>query len=495
MRILERSWSRHLLSIRSMPCSAKDKGELKGVSGLSLGISVTAVCISIACLLQIFVFSSPLNQCSCPQIEQPRAIPEKPNNGSVTGKTARGPPKDKTDNEVFDKSIERPAEKQHPRTRRQTQSKTQSNTNTALGGYLHNAILRLQQQVVALEIRTQYLQEQSTKKQSQQPIRGPPGPAGTSGRDGIDGRPGMDGPMGHPGRDGPQGKDGYPGSPGSAGPPGVNGLPGTRGERGFKGQKGETGQKGDHGTTGLKGVRGISGMPGENGEPGIPGQSGMKGQKGENGQTTCYVTERGRRLEKPCSDASSDQELRDGSSGDMGGLTYVRWGRTTCPVGSARIVYSGQAAGSRHDKPRTGGSPFICVPNQPWYFGQVDPSTPLANASDRSPQSQALDKTRSLLHGTYFYLSCVLCLVRRRSVQIMLPARKECYRGWHREYDGYLAVQTNWKDHKNVICIDRHSRGLLQEAQYVRGLYASCETLSCPPYVQSERLPCVVCTM
>ena len=101
---------------------------------------------------------------------------------------------------------------------------------------------------------------------------------------------------------------------------------------------------GDYGATGLKGARGISGMPGENGEPGIPGQSGMKGQKGENGQTTCYVTERGRRLEKPCSDASSDQELRDGSSGDMGGLTYVRWGRTTCPVGSARIVYSGNKA-------------------------------------------------------------------------------------------------------------------------------------------------------
>ena len=144
----------------------------------------------------------------------------------------------------------------------------------------------------------------------------------------------------------------------------------------------------------------------------------------------------------------------------------------------------GQAAGSRHDKPRTGGSPFTCVPNQPWYFGQVDPSTPLANVSNRSPESQALDKTKSLLHGTYFFLSWALCLVRRRSVQIMLPARKECYRGWHREYDGYLAVQTNWKDQKNVICIDRHSRGLLQEAEYVRGLYASCETFSCPPYVR-----------
>ena len=101
---------------------------------------------------------------------------------------------------------------------------------------------------------------------------------------------------------------------------------------------------GDRGATGLKGARGISGIPGENGEPGIPGRSGMKGQKGENGQTTCYVTERGRRLEKPCIDASLYQQPRDESSGDMGGLTYIRWGRTTCPTGGARIVYSGNKA-------------------------------------------------------------------------------------------------------------------------------------------------------
>lgn len=156
---------------------------------------------------------------------------------------------------------------------------------------------------------------------------------------------------------------------------------------------------------------------------------------------------------------------------------------------------SGQAAGTGHGKDRTGGSPFICVPNQPWYFGQVDPSTPLANVSQANLDALKQDQTRSTLHGTYFYLSCVLCLVRRRSVEIMLPARKECYRGWHREYDGYLAVQSNRKDHKNVICIDRESRGLLQEATYVRGLFASCQTFSCPPYVETERLPCVVCTI
>ena len=180
----------------------------------------------------------------------------------------------------------------------------------------------------------------------------------------------------------------------------------------------------------------------------------------------------------------------------MDRLIYLHFPKINAVKHNEIILFSkGQAAGTRHQKSRTGGSPFICVPNQPWYFGQVDPSTPLANVTQVSSEVLAQDTTRSTLHGTYFYLSCVLCLVRKRSVQIMLPARKECYRGWHREYDGYLAVQTNWKDHKDLICVDRQSRGLLQDADYVRGLYASCETFSCPPYVESERLPCVVCTM
>ena len=93
----------------------------------------------------------------------------------------------------------------------------------------------------------------------------------------------------------------------------------------------------------MKGARGTSGIPGEHGEPGNPGRMGAKGDKGVAGETTCYVTERGRRLEKPCLEASLFQEPGRAQSGaDMGGLTYVRWGRTTCPVGGARIVYSGK---------------------------------------------------------------------------------------------------------------------------------------------------------
>lgn len=100
---------------------------------------------------------------------------------------------------------------------------------------------------------------------------------------------------------------------------------------------------GDRGLSGLKGSRGAAGIPGENGEPGIPGRAGIKGDKGEAGEATCYVTERGRRVEKSCFEAASYQDTdRDQSGEGGGGLTYIRWGRTTCPVGGATIVYSGK---------------------------------------------------------------------------------------------------------------------------------------------------------
>ena len=100
---------------------------------------------------------------------------------------------------------------------------------------------------------------------------------------------------------------------------------------------------GNRGLGGLKGNRGAFGIPGENGEPGIPGRAGNKGSKGEAGETTCYVTERGRRVEKSCVEAATYEELGRDAARDVGvGLTYIRWGRTTCPVGGATIVYSGK---------------------------------------------------------------------------------------------------------------------------------------------------------
>ena len=158
--------------------------------------------------------------------------------------------------------------------------------------------------------------------------------------------------------------------------------------------------------------------------------------------------------------------------------------------------FSGQAAATTHGEARTGGSTFVCLPDQPWYFGQVDLNTQFKqNNTGASERRTQFHQSNSPLRGTQFYMTCVVCLVKSRSVQVMLPARKECNRGWNREYSGFLVVSTNRKNHQDIICIDRDARSLLSNAQYVRGLYADCDSLSCPPYASDERLACVVCSM
>lgn len=128
----------------------KDKGGLSTVA-FALVISFIAICVSIACLLYIFFLSAPYAQCSCPQKEQPHSTPEILNNGTGTAKEARGPPRNNGVRDDQDERVEKPAEERRSRKRRQTQTQTQTNSNTAFGGYLHNAILRLQQQVIVLE--------------------------------------------------------------------------------------------------------------------------------------------------------------------------------------------------------------------------------------------------------------------------------------------------------------------------------------------------------
>lgn len=79
----------------------------------------------------------------------------------------------------------------------------------------------------------------------------------------------------------------------------------------------------------------------------------------------------------------------------------------------------------------------MCVPSKPWYFGQQSPNQPLRNVSRPRIGVQG----ESGLQASLYYIPCAVCLARLRSISVMIPARKECSRGWHREYDGFLAVQ------------------------------------------------------
>lgn len=89
--------------------------------------------------------------------------------------------------------------------------------------------------------------------------------------------------------------------------------------------------------TGFKGSRGMTGIHGDDGEPGEPGRRGDKGTKGERGEATCYVTEQGRRVPKACDLALLDVAQSREKKERVGAATYVRWGRSTCPIRSTRV--------------------------------------------------------------------------------------------------------------------------------------------------------------
>ena len=80
------------------------------------------------------------------------------------------------------------------------------------------------------------------------------------------------------------------------------------------------------------------------GRDGRDGRDGLSGPQGPPGQDCCS--------EPPVN----------------GGVTYVRWGRTTCPgTPGTELVYTGRAAGSRFNQ-QGGGSNYQCVSEEPENF-------------------------------------------------------------------------------------------------------------------------------
>lgn len=53
------------------------------------------------------------------------------------------------------------------------------------------------------------------------------------------------------------------------------------------------------------------------------------------------------------------------SGSTVGGVSYIRWGRSTCPIGVTN-VYSGRT-GSSFAGHKGGAANYICLPNNPEY--------------------------------------------------------------------------------------------------------------------------------
>ena len=225
------------------------------------------------------------------------------------------------------------------------------------------------------------------------------------------------------------------------------------------GRDGRDGVQGRDGRDGMQGVEGPSGAPGAVGPPGPSGKDG-------------------------------------------GGLTYIRWGRRSCPSTSGTtLVYEGLTAGSGHQH-TGGGANYICMTKEPLY--QPGTSTldqnlsPIFGTEYEISIGQALNRDRTHDHN----VPCAVCEVNNRSKQLMIPGTYICPNGWTREYYGWLmAGYYGHKGRTMFTCVDNYpdlvdgtsantNEALMYHAE------ADCSTagLPCAPYDGRKELSCVVCT-
>ncbi|XP_067662643.1 uncharacterized protein [Haliotis asinina] len=176
-------------------------------------------------------------------------------------------------------------------------------------------------------------------------------------------------------------------------------------------------------------------------------------------------------------------------------LRKTTWGKTTCPKGND-VVYKGYAGGS-HYQAKGGPGTTLCLPEAPIYEKYT------SEASDSYIYGTEYETGReaSPLHRLYQDdVPCVVCQSHHETSAIMVPARNECFPGWHLEYKGYLfggaSAHTGSSDY---VCVDSEAEAMPGGKANTNGhlLYmidAKCGALPCPPYVDGWELTCALCT-
>ncbi len=182
-----------------------------------------------------------------------------------------------------------------------------------------------------------------------------------------------------------------------------------------------------------------------------------------------------------------------------GGLTYTRWGRTTCPrTPGTQLVYAGRVGGTFYNE-LGGGANYLCMPNNPDYI-LPQRTTGIVNGFAFVHGGEYQHPIR----GTHNYnVPCAVCYTSTRETVLMIPAKAYCPSGWTREYYGYLMTEYGGVHHTSgrtmFECVDRNPEAVPGSYRNEDGVLfyhveASCNGLPCPPYDQTKELNCAVCT-
>ena len=223
----------------------------------------------------------------------------------------------------------------------------------------------------------------------------------------------------------------------------------------------------------LRGRDGRDGLPGRDGEDGEPGEQGEQGPPGPQGA--------------------------QGTPGPRSaGVTYIRWGKSSCPdTNDTQLVYAGRAGGSAHTNPG-GGAEKLCLPLDPDYISDSRSITSYSSTL-HGAEYQTANGPHHNLHN--HNVPCAVCYTSTRAAMIMVPAKTECPSSWTKEYYGYLMSERERPNHhrSSFNCVDVNPDTVPGGSANIDGalfyhVTATCNGLQCPPYVLNKVVTCAVCT-
>ena len=205
---------------------------------------------------------------------------------------------------------------------------------------------------------------------------------------------------------------------------------------------------------------------------------------------------------EPDSDSIKGEKGATGPQGPpgprSGGVTYVRWGRTTCPdTTGTELVYTGRAAGSHYTQSGGGGN-YQCVVEDPENFDYGAGTVAASLIYGAEYEMEGNIPSASLqLHD--HDVPCVVCYVAERETVLMVPGKYTCPQNWTREYYGYLMAAHHTHHRSTFECMDVDAEteisGLAnQNGALFYHVEPRCGSLPCPPYEQEKEMTCAVCT-
>ena len=178
-----------------------------------------------------------------------------------------------------------------------------------------------------------------------------------------------------------------------------------------------------------------------------------------------------------------------------GGLTYVRWGRSTCPnITGTELVYKGRAAGSYYGH-KGGGGNYQCITEEPENF---DFSAGTVEASlIYGVEYQLQGNANHLLYNED--VPCAVCYVATRDTVLMIPGTYKCPHMWTQEYYGWLMADAYSHHRTTFECVDVNSEATIsghadQNGALFYHVEPRCGCLPCPPYEEEKEMTCTVCT-